>query len=98
MLLLIDALEREDPTAPDAIETPTLVNLDTLLSDVQRNANDLWKDVSDVLLGRIPENRPAHGQYGSVQRTTRRQRSLRDDEEVLAALEDLSFTHKSGPF
>ena len=31
---------------------------------------------------------PAHGQYGSVQRTTRRQRSLKDDDEVLTALED----------
>jgi hypothetical protein len=88
MLLLIDALEREDPTALDAIETPALVNLYTLLSDVQRNANDLRKDVSDILLDRMPENRPAHGQYGSVQRTTRRQRSLKDDEEVLTALED----------
>jgi hypothetical protein len=86
MLLLIDALEREDPTALDEIETPVLVNLYTLLSDVQRNANDLRKDVSDVLLARMPENRPAHGQYGSVQRTTRRQRSLKDDEKVLAAL------------
>jgi hypothetical protein len=36
----------------------------------------------------MPENRPAHGQYGSVQRTTRRQRSLKDDDEVLTALED----------
>jgi hypothetical protein len=88
MLLLIDALERENPTALGEIETPALVNLYTLLSDVQRNANDLRKDVSDVLLDRMPENRPAHGQYGSVQRTTRRQRSLKDDEEVLTALED----------
>ena len=29
-----------------------------------------------------------YGQYGSVQRTTRRNRSLKDDEEVLAVLED----------
>ena len=87
MLLLIDALEREDPTALEKIETPALVNLYTLLSDVQRNANDLRKDVSAVLLDRVQHDRPVHGQYGSVQRTTRRQRSLKDDEEVLAALE-----------
>ena len=85
MLLLIDALEREDPTALDAIETPALVNLYTLLSDVQRNANDLRKDVSDVLLERVQHDRPVHGQYGSVQRTTRQQRSLKDDEEVFTA-------------
>jgi polyhydroxyalkanoate synthesis regulator phasin len=84
-LLLIDALEREDPTDLDTIDTPELVNLYTLLSDVQRNANDLRKDVTDVLLDRVQHDRPAHGQYGSVQRTTRRNRSLKDDEEVLNA-------------
>ena len=88
MLLLFDALEREDPTALSEIDTSALINLYTLLSDVQRNANDLRKDVSDVLLERVQHDRPVHGQYGSVQRTTRRRRSLKDDEDVLAALED----------
>ena len=87
-LLLIDALEREDLTALDGLDTPALVNLYTLLSDVQRNANDLRKDVTDVLLDRVQHDRPAHGQYGSVQRTTRRQRSLKDDETVLEAFEN----------
>ena len=87
MLLLIDALEREDPTSLNEIETPALVNLYTLLSDVQRNTNDLRKDVSDVLLDRVQHDRPVHGQYGSVRRTTRRQRSLKDDETVLNALD-----------
>ena len=87
MLLLIDALEREDLTALDEVETPALVNLYTLLSDVQRNANDLRKDVTDVLLDRAQHDRPAHGQYGSVQRTTRQNRSLKDDETVLEAFE-----------
>jgi hypothetical protein len=94
MLLLLDALEREDPTALEAIETPALVNLYTLLSDVQRNANNLRKDVSDVLLERVQHDRAVHGQYGSIQRTTRRQRSLKDDEEVLAALEDAGIARE----
>lgn len=85
MLLLIDALEREDMSALESVETPVLVNLYTLLSDVQRNANDLRQDVTDVLLERVGHDRPVHGQYGSVQRTTRRNRSLKDDEEVLEA-------------
>ena len=87
-LLLIDALERHDPTDLTAMETPALVNLYTLLSDVQRNANDLRQDVTDVLLDRLHHDRPVYGQYGSVQRTPRRNRSLKDDEEVLAVLED----------
>ncbi|GAA0465152.1 hypothetical protein MUK72_18835 (plasmid) [Halococcus dombrowskii] len=85
MLLLIDALEREDMSALESVETPVLVNLYTLLSDVQRNANDLRQDVSDMLLERVGHDRPLHGQYGSVQRTTRRNRSLKDTEEVLDA-------------
>jgi hypothetical protein len=31
---------------------------------------------------------PVHGQYGSVQRTSRRNCSLKDEEVMLAALED----------
>jgi len=93
-LLLIDTLEREDPTDLGTIDTSDLVNLYTLLSDVQRNANDLRKDVTDVLLDRVQHDRPAHGQYGSVQRTTRHQRSLKDDETVLEAFEDTGINRE----
>jgi hypothetical protein len=86
--LLIDALERHDVTTLEEMETDALVNFYTLLSDVQRNANDLRKDVADVLLNRLHHDRPVSGPFGSVQRTTRRNRSLKDDEEVLATLEE----------
>jgi len=76
-LLLIDALERHDPTGLDGMGTPALVNLYTLLSDVQRNANDLRQDVRSVLLNRLHHDQPVSGQYGSVQRTSRRNRSLK---------------------
>ena len=88
MLLLIDALERHDPTALEDCETPVLINLYTLLSDVQRNAEDLRQTVRGLLLDRLHHNQPVHGQYGSVQRTTRRNRTLKDDDEVLQVLED----------
>jgi hypothetical protein len=87
-LLLIDTLERHDPTDLAGMETPALVNLYTLLSDVQRNANDLRQVVSEVLLDRLHHDRSVSGQYGSIQRTTRRNRSLKPDEEVLAIMED----------
>jgi hypothetical protein len=87
-LLLVDALERHDVTDLSELETDALVDVYTLLSDVQRDANDLRKDVADVLLGRLHHDRPVSGPFGSVQRTSRRNRSLKDDEEVLAALED----------
>lgn len=86
-LLLIDALERHDVTTLEDTETPALVNLYTLLSDVQRNANDLRKTIRGVLLDRLHHDQPVSGQFGSVQRTTRRNRSLKDDELVLNAFE-----------
>ena len=69
------------------METSELVNLYTLCSDVQRNANDLRQDVRAVLLERLHHDQPVHGQYGSVQRTSRRNRTLKDDETVLDKLE-----------
>jgi hypothetical protein len=86
-LLLTDALERHDMADLTEIDTDALVNLYTILSDVQRNANDLRKEIADVLLDRLHHDRPVSGQFGSVQRTTRRNRSLKDGETVLKALE-----------
>jgi len=87
-LLLIDALERHDVTTLSELETDALVNLYTLVSDVQRDANEFRKEVADVLLARLHHDRPVSGQYGSVQRTSRRNRSLKDDDEVLKHLEN----------
>ncbi|MCH7659999.1 MAG: hypothetical protein IH933_05285 [Euryarchaeota archaeon] len=88
MLLLTDALERHDPTALDECETPALINLYTLCSDVQRNAGDLRQTVRELLLDRLHHDQSVHGQYGSVQRTTRRTRTLKDDEQVLRVLKE----------
>jgi len=86
-LLLIDALERHDVSDLSELETDALVNLYTLCSDVQRNANEFRQDIADVLLDRLHHDQPVHGQYGSVQRTSRRNRSLKDDDLVLNAFE-----------
>jgi hypothetical protein len=87
-LLLVDTLERHEVDVLEEMETDALVNLYTLLSDVQRNANDLRQDVADVLLQRLHHDRPVGGPFGSVQRTTRRNRTLKDDEKVLETLEE----------
>jgi len=87
-LLLIDALERHEVEYLEGLETDGLVNLYTLLSDVQRNANELRQDVRSVLLDRLHHDQPVAGQYGSVQRTSRRNRSLKDEDKVLAVLEN----------
>ncbi|MFP9193947.1 hypothetical protein ACLI4Q_20295 [Natrialbaceae archaeon A-CW1-1] len=90
-LLLIDALEQYDVTELADLETPSLVNLYTLLSDVQRDADDLRGDVATVLLDRVHHDQPVHGQFGSVQRTSRTYRSLKDDDEVLKTLEEVGI-------
>lgn len=87
-LLLVDALERHEVATLEDMETDVLVNLYTLLSDVQRNANEFRKDVADVLLSRLHHDQPVSGPYGSVQRTTRRNRTLKDEAEVLGTLEE----------
>ena len=87
-LLLIDALERYNVAYLEDVETPALVNLYTLLSDVQRNANDLRQNMRSILLERLHHDQPVSGQYGSVQRTSRRNRSLKDEDEVLERLEN----------
>jgi hypothetical protein len=87
-LLLVDALERHDVTDLSDLGTGALVNLYTLLSDVQRDTNDFRQEVAAVLLARLHHDRPVSGQYGSVQRTSRHNRSLKDEEVVLERLED----------
>ena len=93
-LLLVDALERHEVEVLEGMETDALVNLYTLLSDVQRNANDLRQDVAEVLLNRLHHDRPVSGPFGSVQQTTRRNRSLNDDEEVLDTLEEAGINRE----
>lgn len=76
------------PSPMGSLETEALVDVYTLCSDVQRNANELRRTIADVLLDRIHHDRPISGQYGSVQRTSRRDRSLRDEQLVLTVLEE----------
>lgn len=64
------------------------MNLYTLLSDVQRDADDLRGDVSTVLLDRVHHDQPTHGQFGSVQRTGRTHQSHRNKDDVLETLEE----------
>jgi hypothetical protein len=86
-LLLVDALERHDLDTFEDLETDALVNLYTLCSDVQRNADSLRKEIADVLLTRLHHDRPVSGPFGSVQRTSRRNKSLKDDQAVIETLE-----------
>lgn len=87
-LLLVDTLERHEVAVLEELDTDVLVNLYTLLSDVQRNANDLRQEVRAVLLDRLHHDQPVSGPYGSVQRTSHRNRTLKEEGEVLELLSE----------
>jgi len=50
--------------------------------------------VAHILLDRLHYDRPVHGKFDSVQRTTRRNRQLKTDDEVLQILEDAGIDRK----
>ncbi len=85
-LLLVDEVERRGVDRLPDLPTDVLVDLYVLLSDVQYGATDFRRDVGDVLLERVGDE-PVHGQYGSVRRTTRETRTLKDDETVVERFE-----------
>jgi hypothetical protein len=87
-VLLIDALEQHEAEYLKGLETKELLNFHMLLSDVQWNANELRQEVRSILINRLHHNQPVAGQYGSVQRTSRRSRTFKDKDQVLELLED----------
>lgn len=98
-LLLAEELERYemaelDADALDAVGAEQLTNLYVLLSDVQRGCDRFRGTVSDALLDRIGPAGELHGQFGTVQRTSRERRRLKSDEEILDALDEEGIPHE----
>ncbi|WP_225335009.1 hypothetical protein [Halomicrobium urmianum] len=87
-LLVADVLERTDVTDREALSAEELVDLYVLLSDLQWGADDLRRDVGDDLLDHVGPGGDLHGTYGTVARARREYRQLRDEDEVLDALDD----------
>lgn len=93
-VLLADLLERHDLSAPGSLPTSALVDAYVLLSDTGRGASRLRRSVGESLLEYIGPDASLHGGFGTVRRTTRRQRRLRDEETVLAALDEAEIPHE----
>ncbi|SEJ27277.1 hypothetical protein SAMN05444271_13815 [Halohasta litchfieldiae] len=85
-LFLINTLERYEPPDLETMETAGVVYLYTLCSDIQRNADGLRQQIRSLLLDRFHHNQPVYGQYGTVLPTSRRNRTLKDDETVIKLL------------
>jgi hypothetical protein len=86
-LLLADHLERLG-AAPEALDTESLADRYVLLSDVQRGADRLRREVRGPLLERLGPDQQLHGHFGTVRRTTRERRRTRDEEAVFDALDE----------
>jgi hypothetical protein len=86
-ILLSDTLGRYDAEDVASLSPERLVDLYVLLSDVQRGADRYRRDVGDVLLEYVGPDSQLHGRFGTVHRTTRERRRLKDEETVLDALD-----------
>ncbi|MCU4798825.1 hypothetical protein OB920_00350 [Halobacteria archaeon HArc-gm2] len=87
-LLVADFLERHDVAALEELPPEELVDLYVLLSDVQWGADGLRRHVGGDLLDHVGPDGQLHGQYGTVSRTRRERRTLKDEDAVLDALDD----------
>lgn len=87
-LLLADHLERFGTDDPTSLDTESLTDRYVLLSDVQRGADRLRREVREPLLERLGPDQQLHGHFGSVRRTTRERRRTKDEEDVFDALDE----------
>ena len=87
-ILLADALERYGVESPKSLSPTRLVDLYVLLSDVQHGADRLRGEFGEILLDYIGPDARLHGQFGTVHRTSRELRRLKDEETVLSAIDE----------
>lgn len=93
-VLLTDLLERYAVEDLDSLPPETLVDLYVLLSDVQRGADGLRKEVGEEVLEHIGPDARLHSRFGTVTRTVRERRRPKDDETVLDALDEKGIPHE----
>lgn len=79
-------LEGADPEF-GRFSTGRLVDAYALLSEIESRVGDFRTDVRDVLAERVAEGREVSGRVGTVEGANRTRRSLKDEEEVLAAVD-----------
>ena len=85
---LVESLDVDDHDALESLETDALTDYYVLASDVQRGADGVRTTARDELLERLGPGQELHGRFGTVRRTTRERRRPKDDETVLAALDE----------
>ncbi|ELY57714.1 hypothetical protein [Natronolimnohabitans innermongolicus] len=85
---LVEHLEIDDHRDLESLDTGSLTDYYVLASDVQRGADGLRSTARDELLERLGPDQQLHGRFGTVRRTVRERRRPKDDETILAALDE----------
>ncbi len=86
-LLLVDVLERT-AEGVESLSPAALVDRYVLLSDVERGAGRLRREVGDRVLDFVGPDDRLHGRFGTVHRTRRERRRLKDEETVFEVLDE----------
>lgn len=87
-ILLADSLGRYDLDTPRLLSADQLVDLYVLLSDVQQGSDQLRQEIGEILLEYIGPDAKLPGQFGTIRRISRETRHLKDEETVLAAIDE----------
>ncbi|MDQ2051884.1 hypothetical protein RBH26_15505 [Natronolimnohabitans sp. A-GB9] len=85
---LVEHLGIDDNDDLESLDTDSLTDYYVLASDVQRGADGLRSVARDELLERLGPDQQLHGRFGTVRRTARQRRRPKDDETILAALDE----------
>lgn len=93
MMLLSERLVRSESASFDSLSNEDLIDLYTLLSEVQSAGGDRRTEARDVLVERIKEDAKLEGSVGTIERKTRRRKSLRDEHEIFDVLADAGVGH-----
>lgn len=93
MMLLAERLVRSGSVSFESLSNDDLIDLYTLLSEVKSDGENLRKQARDVLVERIKQDTKLEGSIGTIERKTRRRKSLKDEHEIFDILADAGVGH-----
>lgn len=86
-LELLKSVCEQDPVDLDGLDTETLVDLYGLTSKAKSSLESRRRELRDVLTDRLTKGARRKGQYATVRNVVQTRRKLRDEAEVVRALE-----------
>ncbi|MFA9427080.1 exonuclease SbcCD subunit D [Natronorubrum sp. A-ect3] len=87
-LELLKSVCKQEPVEYDDLDTETLVDLYGLSSKAKSSIESRRRELRDELTDRLADGEQKQGQYATVRNVVQTRRNLRDEDEVVRALED----------